>query len=71
MIVADKRVLKANLEKGSIAIQYKLIYLYSRNLNALATISELIAGLAMVALMETEYSTGITCDLSRWSLSCR
>mmetsp|Transcript_24793 Transcript_24793/g.36570 ORF Transcript_24793/g.36570 Transcript_24793/m.36570 type:complete len:439 (+) Transcript_24793:80-1396(+) len=58
MIVADKRVLKANLEKGSIAIQYKLIYLYSQNLNALATISELIAGLAMVALMETEYSTG-------------
>ena len=55
MIVADKRVLKANLAKGSIAVQYKLITLYVNNLSTLGTNAALIAVMTLVGLIETEY----------------
>lgn len=58
MIVADKKVLEANLKKGALAIQYKLVFLHTENLNSLATNAALLCGLALVALVETAYVTG-------------
>jgi hypothetical protein len=58
MIAADKKVLEANLKKGALAIQYKLVFLHTDNLNALATNAALLTALALVALWETTYMTG-------------
>lgn len=55
MIVADKKVLKAQLAKGSVAVQYKLINLYVVNLSTLGTNAALIAAMTLVGLIETEY----------------
>jgi hypothetical protein len=45
MIIADKKVLQANLAKGSLSIQYKLNILHRDNLNSLSTQAALIATL--------------------------
>ena len=55
MIVADKKVLKAQLAKGSVAVQYKLIQMYVVNLGTLGTNAALISVMTLVGLIETEY----------------
>jgi hypothetical protein len=55
MIAADKKVLTANLEKGIVSVQYKLIKLYVVNLSVLGTNAALIAVMTLVGLIETEY----------------
>lgn len=55
MLVADKKVLKANLVKGSIAVQYKLVQLYVTNLGTLGTNAALIAAMTLIGLLETIY----------------
>lgn len=52
MIVADKKLLEANLAKGSLIIQYKLNILYKNNLNSLATQSALIATIGLVGFQQ-------------------
>jgi hypothetical protein len=52
MIVADKKVLEANLAKGTLSIQYKLNMLYRENLNSLATQSALIATVGLVGFQQ-------------------
>ena len=52
MIVADKKVLEANLAKGTLSIQYKLNVLYRENLNSLATQSALIARIGLVGFQQ-------------------
>lgn len=52
MIVADKKVLEANLAKGSLTIQYKLNILYKNNLNSLATQAALIATIGLVGFQQ-------------------
>ena len=55
MLVADRKVLEANLAKGTLTIQYRLITLYSHNLSALGTNAALIANLSVLAIIETHY----------------
>jgi hypothetical protein len=55
MLVADKKLLEANLAKGSLSVQYKLIRLYVENLGTLGTNAALIAAMTLVGLIETEY----------------
>ena len=55
MIVADKKVLKANLLKGSVAVQYKLIKLYVVNLGTLGTNAALVSVMTLIGLIETIY----------------
>jgi hypothetical protein len=52
MIVADKKVLEANLAKGTLSIQYKLNILYRTNLNSLATQAALIATIGLVGFQQ-------------------
>jgi hypothetical protein len=61
MIVADKKVLEANLAKGTLSIQYKLNMLYRDNLNSLATQSALIATVGLVGFQQgNDYPTPST-----------
>lgn len=62
MLQQDKKVLKANLQKGALSIQYKLIYLYAHNLSSLSINSALIATLSVLGLIETAYPTGKIAD---------
>ena len=58
MLLADKKVLEANLKRGALAIQYKLVFHHTENLNVLSTNAALISCLCFVGLMETSYVTG-------------
>lgn len=58
MIEQDKKVLKASLQKGTLSIQYKLVFLYAHNLGSLSINSALIATLSVLGLIETRYPTG-------------
>lgn len=61
MIVADKKVLEANLAKGTLSIQYKLNILYRENLNSLSTQSALIAIVGLVGFQQgNDYDTPTT-----------
>jgi len=55
MISANKRLLKATLTEGVLHIQYRLIELYSNNLNTLATQFSIIAAFTMEALIFEGY----------------
>ena len=55
MLLADRKVLEANLARGTLTIQYRLITLYSHNLSALGTNAALIANLAILAIVETDF----------------
>ena len=48
MLVADKKLLKANLEKGMLAMQSRLIELYVANLQSVGTQAAFIAAMAYV-----------------------
>jgi hypothetical protein len=55
MLQADRKVLQANLARGTLTIQYRLITLYSHNLSALGTNAALIANLAILGVVETDF----------------
>lgn len=55
MLLADRKVLEANLARGTLTIQYRLLTLYSHNLSALGSNAALIANLAILAIVETDF----------------
>ena len=55
MLLADRKALEANLARGTLTIQYRLITLYSHNLSYLGTNAALIANLSILAIVETDF----------------
>lgn len=62
MIHADRNLLKANLTRGTVDIQAKLITLYAWNLRSITTQAALIGGFAFTSNLELVYpSSGYEC----------